>query len=100
MFFLKKVTILISLILFLPIPSSAYVIPSEYRDLARNEVEVYILASSHQGEPWADSILYEQMCQQVGCKAINGREKLDQQMEYYMQFYYVPKMPEIPVLFN
>jgi len=94
MHFLKKIAISLFVILILSISTAAYSIPVEYRDQARNEVEVYILASTHESEPWASVILFDQMCQQVGCNAINGRERLNRQMKYYMQFY-TPRMPQM-----
>ena len=97
---MRKSLLLITITILLSITTaSAYVIPSEYRDQARNEVEVYILASQHESEPWASAILYDQMCQNVGCKAVNGKEKLNKQMEYNIQFY-SPRMPEMPLIGN
>jgi len=97
MAFLKKIAISLFVILILSISTAAYSIPVEYRVQAHNEVEVYILASTHESEPWASAILYDQMCQNVGCKAINGRDRLNQKMEYYMQFL-SPKMPDMGLL--
>jgi len=94
MTFLKKVAISILVILFLSISVSAYQIPAQYRDQVHNEVEVYILASQHENESWATVIIYDQMCQNVGCNAINGREKLNRKMEYYLQFY-TPRIPDM-----
>ncbi len=95
MTFLKKVAISIFVISLFSLSTSAYQIPTEYRDQVHNEVESYILASTHESESWASTILYDQMCQQVGCNAVNGREKLNRQMEYNMQFY-TPRMPDMP----
>jgi len=38
--------------------------------------------------------MHDQMCQNVGCNAVNGRERLNRQMEYNMQFL-SPKMPNM-----
>lgn len=94
MLFLKKAAISILVAILLSMPALAYNIPAEYRDQARNEVEVYILASTHESEAWASAIIYDQICQNVGCNYINGKEKLNKQMEYYMKFY-IPKMPDV-----
>jgi len=96
MTYLKHIISIILSIILSSSLASAYSIPAEYRNQVHNEVEVYILATAHESESWASAILYDQMCNNIGCKAVNGREKLNRQMEYYMQFY-TPKMPDMSV---
>jgi len=71
--------------------ASAYQIPAEYKEQAKNDVQLYILAMNHQDAPWASYILDDLAYHYTGKK---NRDMLAVKMESLMNPVY-PVMPAV-----